>query len=155
MSTNPTVGFSNIATSYKNGIATCSFTRAIKMPSVTNYFDASQSYYILAAIGPLQSGQISYHSFDHASLLMFSFQNVSFINSTKTTTPISITKPIPSKNIGTYQAENTTINWIVTENDNSTNITMQRTMSQNSWFAFGLSTDKHMVIFKDLFYLKI
>jgi hypothetical protein len=71
LSTNPTVGFSNIATSYKNGIATCSFTRAIKMPSVTNYFDASQSYYILAAIGPLQSGKISYHSYRQPSSSKF------------------------------------------------------------------------------------
>ena len=56
LSTNPTVGFSNIVTSYVNGIATCSFTREIKMTSVTNYFDLSYSYYILTAYGPLRSG---------------------------------------------------------------------------------------------------
>ena len=55
LSSNPTVGFSNIVTSYVNGIATCSFTRAIKMTSVTNYFDLSTSYYILTAYGPLRS----------------------------------------------------------------------------------------------------
>ena len=56
LSSNPTVGFSNIVTSYVNGIATCSFTREIKMTSITNYFDLSYSYYILTAYGPLRSG---------------------------------------------------------------------------------------------------
>ena len=67
MSTNPTVGFTNIKTSYTNGVATCSFTRAVKMPSLAKYFDFSKSYYILAAYGPIRSGEIGKHSFHKAS----------------------------------------------------------------------------------------
>ena len=56
LNSNPTIGYSNIETSYANGIASCSFTRELKMPSVANYFDLSYSYYILTANGPLRSG---------------------------------------------------------------------------------------------------
>ena len=67
LSSNPTVGFSNIVTSYSNGVASCSFTRAIKMPNITHYFDLSKSYYILAAYGPIRSGTIGYHRFFQSS----------------------------------------------------------------------------------------
>jgi hypothetical protein len=67
LSTNPRVGFTNIKTSYTNGVATCSFTRAVKMPSLAKYFDSSKSYYILAAYGPINSGLIGYHSFRQSS----------------------------------------------------------------------------------------
>ena len=53
LETNPTVGFSNIITSYINGVATCSFTRINYMPNITNYLDINNQYYILTANGPL------------------------------------------------------------------------------------------------------
>ncbi len=53
LETNPTVGFSNIVTSYINGVATCSFTRINYMPNVPNYLDINNKYYILTANGPL------------------------------------------------------------------------------------------------------
>ena len=53
LETNPTVGFSNIETSYINGVATCSFTRINYMPNVPNYLDINNKYYILTANGPL------------------------------------------------------------------------------------------------------
>ncbi len=58
LSSNPTVGFSNIATSYSNGVIVCSFVRANTMPGVTNYYDQNSQYYILTASGPLMSGNI-------------------------------------------------------------------------------------------------
>lgn len=79
LNTNPTIGFSNIKTSYENDILTCSFTRQLNMPNVTHYFDLNNNkkYYILAAYGPIFSGLISYHSFREPSLTKYSFQNVS------------------------------------------------------------------------------
>lgn len=141
LSTNPTIGFTNIVTSYKNGVATCSFTRAVKMSDITYYFDLRKSYYILAAYGPLKSDLPSFHTFYQSSSSMFNFQNVSFIN--LTTTPISVTTSA-AKNIGIYQAGAITLNWIM-NTDSTTNITMYSKLSQNNWFAFGLSTDNHMV----------
>ena len=55
-STNPTVGFSNIATSSLNGVTSCSFTRANSLSSVNNYFDQNNQYYLLTASGSLSSG---------------------------------------------------------------------------------------------------
>ena len=52
---NPTVGFSNIVTSLKNGVAQCSFTRQNYLPDVNNYLDISNQYYILTAYGNLDS----------------------------------------------------------------------------------------------------
>ena len=141
LSKNPTIGFTNIVTSYKNGVATCSFTRAVKMSDITYYFDLSKSYYILAAYGPLKSDLPSFHTFYQSSSTMFNFQNVSLIN--LTTTPVSVT-PSAAKNIGIYQAGAITLNWIM-NTDSTTNITMYSKLSQNNWFAFGLSTDNHMV----------
>jgi hypothetical protein len=54
-SSNPTVGFSNIVTSIQNGVATCNFTRANSLPTVTNYFNQNSQYYLLSATGPLSS----------------------------------------------------------------------------------------------------
>jgi hypothetical protein len=53
LETNPTVGFSNIITSYINGVATCSFTRINYMSNVANYLNINNKYYILTANGPL------------------------------------------------------------------------------------------------------
>jgi len=139
---NPTIGFSNIVTSYENGVATCSFTRAVNMSDITNYFDLSKSYYILAAYGPLKSGLPSFHTFYQSSSSMFNFQSVSFINFTST--PTSVTTPSEIKNIGIYQAGTITLNWIM-NTDSTTNITMNSKSSLNNWFAFGFSTDNNMV----------
>ncbi len=56
LSTNPTVGFSDIVTTYTNGVASCSFTRINYMSNVPNYFDINNQYYILTASGPVISG---------------------------------------------------------------------------------------------------
>jgi len=79
LNTNPTIGFSNIKTSYENDILSCSFTRQLNMPNVTHYFDLNNNkkYYILAAYGPIFSGLISYHSFREPSQIKYGFQNVS------------------------------------------------------------------------------
>ena len=55
LSSNPTVGFSSIVTSYSNGNITCSFVRANSMSSVANYFDLNSQYFLLTASGPLSS----------------------------------------------------------------------------------------------------
>lgn len=74
-SSNPTVGFSNIVTSIKNGVASCSFTRANSLSSVSNYFNQNNQYYLLTAIGPLSSGTIRYHySGANSSSNLISFQ---------------------------------------------------------------------------------
>ena len=142
LSTDERIGFSNIVTSYENGLATCSFTRAVNMSDITNYFDLSKSYYILAAYGPLKSGLPSFHTFYQSSSSMFNFQSVSFINFTST--PTSVTTPSAIKNIGIYQAGTITLNWIM-NTDSTTNITMNSKLSLNNWFAFGFSNDQSMV----------
>jgi len=137
LSTNPTVGFSNIATSYKNGIATCSFTRAIKMPSVTNYFDASQSYYILTAIGPLQSGQIRKHSYRQSSTTMYTFKNGA-------TTPGPTTPASTNQNsfkISWFNSNNSTF-FIISPSLGSTR--NKRQTGSPNYIAFGFSTDQRM-----------
>lgn len=74
-SSNPTVGFSNIVTSIKNGVATCNFTRANSLPTVTNYFNQNSQYYLLSATGPLNSnGAIRFHVNQEASTSMISFK---------------------------------------------------------------------------------
>ena len=55
LSSNPTVGFSNIVTSFQNGVATCNFTRANSLPAVTNYLNQNSQYYLLSATGPLNT----------------------------------------------------------------------------------------------------
>ena len=67
LSTNPTVGFTNIKTSYTNGVATCSFTREVKLSNITNYFDLNKSFYILTAYGPIRSSRIGFHRFYQSS----------------------------------------------------------------------------------------
>ncbi len=71
LSSNPTVGFTNIKTSYTNGVATCSFTRERKLSNIANYFDLNKSYYILTALGPIRSNGIGFHSFYQSSSSMF------------------------------------------------------------------------------------
>ncbi len=65
----PTVGLSNIVTSYSEGTARCSFTRQNNLVNVVNYFDSNQSYYVLAANGSLH--------FSFLSLFFKSFVNYS------------------------------------------------------------------------------
>jgi hypothetical protein len=55
LGTNPAVGFTNIVTSFSNGIATCNFTRANSLSGVSNYFNQNSQYYLLTASGPLSS----------------------------------------------------------------------------------------------------
>ena len=47
---NPTLGLSSINASYSNGNIECLFVRE-KSKNLTNYFDLSQSYYIMTAVG--------------------------------------------------------------------------------------------------------
>ena len=54
-SSNSAIGFSNIVTSYSNGIAKCSFTRLKALPNVSQYFDLNSKYYILTASGAYSS----------------------------------------------------------------------------------------------------
>ena len=140
LSTNPTVGFSNIVTSYENGVATCSFTRTLTMPSVTNYFDLNKSYYILAAYGPVKSDLPGFHTFYKSSTSMFTFKNVIII---QTTLPPA-TQITSSTFIDNYSIDTIKISW--KDNGDSTNITMTNTMTKYNWFAFGLSNDQFMVI---------
>lgn len=49
---------------------------------------------------------------------------------------------------GTYQAGGITVKWVTSTT--TTNITLSRTLVTNSWFAFGLSTDKDMVNLKEI-----
>jgi hypothetical protein len=92
LSTDERIGFSNIVTSYENGVATCSFTRTLTMPSVTNYFDLNKSYYILAAYGPVKSDLPGFHTFYKSSTSMFTFKNgVTSIFPIFATTSTSIT----------------------------------------------------------------
>ncbi len=140
LSSDPTVGFTNIETSYINGIASCSFTRELKMTNVTNYFDMSKSYYILAAYGPIKSGVISFHKFYKPSSSIYSFQNGS-------TTPTSTSQPIitTKANINSISFK---ISWI--DSDDSTFFTMSLLShgsieSSSIYMAFGLSNDNQMV----------
>ena len=138
LSTDPTVGFTNIETSYINGIASCSFTRELKMTNVTNYFDMSKSYYILAAYGPIKSGVISFHKFYKPSSSIYSFQN----GSTTTSQPAITTKA----NINSISFK---LSWI--DSNDSTFFTISLLShgsieSSSIYIAFGLSNDNQMVI---------
>jgi hypothetical protein len=50
------IGLSNVKISFINGILTCSFDRIKKMPSVGNYFDLNNQYYLLLAKGKTING---------------------------------------------------------------------------------------------------
>ncbi len=56
LNSNPTVGYSNIAVSYANGMLTCSFNRQKSISNVPNYFDLSNNYYLLMANGQTNGG---------------------------------------------------------------------------------------------------
>ena len=139
LSTDERIGFSNIVTSYENGVATCSFTRILTMPSVTNYFDLNKSYYILAAYGPVKSDLPGFHTFYESSTSMFRFKNGVTAQSTF---PPS-TQITPTSFIDNYSIDTIKISW--KDNGDSTNFTMTNTMANNNWFAFGFSNDQSMV----------
>ena len=64
--TNQTIGFSNIVTSYINGVAKCSFTRVNLIYNLTNHFELNDNqYYILTASGPLGSSGLSSSILDY------------------------------------------------------------------------------------------
>ena len=74
---NPTIGYSNIETSFANGTATCSFTRQNQMSNVNHYFDLNKQFYILAAYGPTSlNDKIMRHSFHMPSFVKYGFQKV-------------------------------------------------------------------------------
>ena len=55
--TTPQLGFSNVNVFIKDGVITCSFTRASAMPRVSNYFDTtSKKFFILFASGIFKDG---------------------------------------------------------------------------------------------------
>lgn len=47
----PQLGFTNVKTSYSNGVLECSFTRAKSMSNVGNYFNLNIDYHLLVANG--------------------------------------------------------------------------------------------------------
>jgi len=159
LSTDERIGFSNIVTSYENGVATCSFTRTLTMPSVTNYFDLNKSYYILAAYGPVKSDLPGFHTFYKSSTSMFSFKNEIIIQTTlPPATQITSSTFIDNFSIDTikiswkdngdsfidnFSIDTIKISW--KDNGDSTNITMTNTMTKYNWFAFGFSNDQSMV----------
>ena len=55
LSSDPTVGFTNITASSIDGNPKCSFNRAKNMTNVTHYFNINNKYYILVAFGSLSS----------------------------------------------------------------------------------------------------
>jgi hypothetical protein len=143
LSTDERIGFSNIVTSYENGVATCSFTRTLTMPSVTNYFDLNKSYYILAAYGPVKSDLPGFHTFYKSSTSMFSFKNGQTTG--QYTTPTSTTKPNSFANtfkISWFNSINSTL-FIMSTSLGSTKSKRQASVSP-IYFAFGLSTDQKM-----------
>jgi len=83
LSSDPTVGFTNITGSSIDGNPTCSFNRAKNMTNVnraknmtnvTNYFDINNKYYILVAFGSLSSSNtIKKHTTKGSSQNQFNF----------------------------------------------------------------------------------
>jgi hypothetical protein len=143
LSTDERIGFSNIVTSYENGVATCSFTRTLTMPSVTNYFDLNKSYYILAAYGPVKSDLPGFHTFYKSSTSMFSFKN-------GVTTPLSIaaTTLIPISLSNSFK-----ISWFESTNDSTSFViassvrsfkNRRQASSSPLYIAFGFSSDQLM-----------
>ncbi len=121
----------NIVTSYENGVATCSFTRTLTMPSVTNYFDLNKSYYILAANGPIFSGSISTHSFYKSSSTMYSFKNGQTTGQYTTSSLSSSTaSSTPSNSPQNYSVSTIKISW--KDNGDSTDIVMTNSIANNN-----------------------
>ena len=74
LSSDPTVGFTNITGSSIDGNPTCSFNRAKNMTNVTNYFDINNKYYILVAFVSLSSSNtIKKHTTKGSSQNQFNF----------------------------------------------------------------------------------
>ena len=60
-SNNPSTGFTNAIVSLNNGLLNCSFTRPKKMPTLTNFFDLNNPYYVLFATGPIKNSIYLYN----------------------------------------------------------------------------------------------
>ena len=160
---NPSVGFTNIVTSYANNVLTCSFTRAKTFSGVSKFFDLNNQYYLLIAIGKLSgtgfltlfySLNFSYRvkflnkllAINEHSIQGYSSNMINFVN-TVVTTPenlIKSTVTTVAADTNTYIDGGITIKW--SDNGDSTNFTITCTgMYQNSYCAFGLSVDQSMV----------
>ena len=145
LSTDERIGFSNIVTSYENGVATCSFTRILTMPSVTNYFDLNKSYYILAAYGPVKSDLPGFHTFYKSSISMFTFKNgatTPFPIAPTTLIPVTISNYIK---ISWFDSTNDSIFFEMTTTFDSSRSKRQASVSP-LYIAFGLSSDQSMAI---------
>lgn len=76
VSNQPSIGFSNITVKYENGILRCTFTRLKSMPNVVNYFDLSNQYYVLTALGRVVSnGILQKHTVKYSSSEKIDFQS--------------------------------------------------------------------------------
>lgn len=51
--TEPALGLSNAMAASENGIAVCSFRRAIKLPGHKEFFDLNTEHYLFVAVGKL------------------------------------------------------------------------------------------------------
>jgi hypothetical protein len=56
--TNPSIGISDALLTIYDGAVNCTFKRIMSMNNLTNYFDITNSYYLLFAKGPTKNGKI-------------------------------------------------------------------------------------------------
>ena len=134
------LGFSNIKTSYENGILQCSFRRVKEIAAEIKHFSViDKKYYILFAHGT-GTGQYGYHSNNKvASDEEFDF-NVKVQALTTGTTNEQL-------EVGSFEKNEWQLSW--TDAGDFTDFVFRTKLASgtNVWTAFALSKDKKMVFY--------